>query len=310
MLHSLFLFCVVLGSALNTALFFVGCSKILRSSDSPPTPVFLLGITNLFAGLFILVIVAFWGTNQAFDWNTFQSDFYWLILFTAFLHLLAKFFHFKALSLIDVALVSPFSGLSPVYTVITGWLVLEEFPNKVAFLGIMIVVCSLMWLSLETLVKDHQPALISKGDSVKLGILFAFLSTIPPAFKVVYQKQAILVSNPMYFSLLVLLTTGFLTLLGYAIFSWHNFIRQICRGILMLKLAFVSIFLGINTYLFSLALTLDIAANVSAMARTNIVFQVIFAYFFASQREDIGKRFFIASSVLIGSLIIAFSKNF
>lgn len=310
MVQSLILFCVVLGSALNTALFFVGCSKILRDSDSAPTPAFLLGITHLFAGLFILVMAPLWATGQDAQWDSFPVDFYWLVLFTVFLHFLAKFFHLKALSLVDVALVSPFSGLSPIYTVITGWLILNEFPNKIALLGIMIVVCSLIWLTLGAFVKDCQFALASKASLVKLGIFYAFLSTIPPAFKVVYQKQAILISNPMYFSLLVLLVTGFLTLMGYIIFSWHNFIRQIRCNALMLKLAFISIFLGINTYLFSLALTLDIAANVSAMARTSIVFQVIFAYFFASQREDIGKRFLLAFSVLIGSLIIAFSSNF
>ena len=70
-----------------------------------------------------------------------------LILATAVLHLAARLFHFKALSLADVSLVSPFAALTPVLTILTGWVILAERPNVVELAGILIVVVSLLGLT-------------------------------------------------------------------------------------------------------------------------------------------------------------------
>ena len=311
--QSIALLSLVIGSSLASSLFFVLSARILREAagNTPPSTVGVVGLTHLSASLFLLPFLPTVGVSSVSDLGELASPAVWtLILVTVVLHLAARFFHFKALSLIDVSLVSPFAALTPVLTVATAWLILAERPSLVELMGIFIVVISLLGLTgaPDALRAHLGTRRLNRDTVVRAGLWFAFLSAIPPAFKIAVQKKAILLSSPFTYALLILLLTG----LGASAFCILRYRAQELRAQFPLRrlraFFLISSLLALNTLLFCAALTLGIAAGVSAMARISIVFQGILAYWIAGQKTDFRRRILWAVAIFVGTLVIAIAN--
>ena len=300
---------LVFGSSLASSLFFVLSARILREAagDAAPSTIGVVGVTHLSAALFLLPFLPTVGVVSVSDLGAMASPTVWgLILVTVVLHLAARFFHFKALSLIDVSLVSPFAALTPVLTVVTAWMILAERPTATELAGILIVVVSLLGLTgaKDALRGLHGARWRNQNNVVKAGLWFAFLSAVPPAFKIAVQKKAILLSSPFTYALLILLLTG----VGATVVCVSRYPAQELRAQFprqrLRAMFLISSLLALNTLLFCAALTLGIAAGVSAMARISIVFQGIFAYWIAGQTTDFRRRILWAVAIFIGTLVI------
>ena len=311
MSQSVVLISLVFGSSLASSLFFVLSARILRQAaeEHPPNATGMVAVTHLSAALFLLPFLPATGVGTMSEIRTIASPFVLaLILLTAVLHLAARLFHFKALSLTDVTLVSPFAALTPVLTILTGWVILAERPNVVEFIGIMVIVVSLLGLTkarqiLRTRSKSATPA----SRAARLGMWFAFLSTIPPAFKIAFQKKAILLSSPLSYALIMLLLTGAGALLICTIRFRGGDLRAQFPPRRLRVIFLISTLLAVNTLLFSAALTFGLAAGVSAMARISIVFQGILAYWIAGQKTDFRRRLLWGVVIFLGTVIIGFA---
>lgn len=309
MSNSLALILLVLGSSLASSLFFVFSARILRESedDHPPNAAGMVAVTHLSATLVLLPFLPAAGFGSLADLRTMATPFvFGLILLTAILHLAARLFHFKALSLADVSLVSPFAALTPVLTISTGWIILGERPNTAELAGILIIVVSLLGLTEAVKVFRTRSALTAGADhsKVRLGLWFAALSTVPPAFKIAVQKKAILLSSPFSYALLMLCLTG----IGASLMSGVRFSRADLRAQFPARrlrtLILISALLALNTLLFCGALTLGLAAGVSAMARISIVFQGVLAYWIAGQKTDFRRRLLWGIVIFVGTIVI------
>lgn len=311
---SIALLLLVIGSSLASSLFFVLSAKILREAagaDAPST-LGVVGVTHLSAALFLLPFLPAAGVGSMSDFGEMVSPTVWiLILATVILHLAARFFHFKALSLIDVTLVSPFAALTPVLTLLTAWLVLTERPNSIELVGILIVVVSLLGLTgaRETFRAHFGGGRPARDVVITAGLWFAFLSAVPPAFKIAVQKKAILLSSPFAYALLILLLTGLGATAACALRYRPHELRSQFPLPRLRSLVLISSLLALNTFLFCAALTLGIAAGVSAMARISIVFQGVLAYWLADQRADFKRRIAWAVAIFIGTLVIASASS-
>jgi drug/metabolite transporter (DMT)-like permease len=311
---SIALILLVFGSSLASSLFFVLSARILRKAagDNAPSTLGVVGITHLAAAVFLLPFLPAAGVVSVSDVAGMASaSVLALIALTAFLHLAARFFHFKALSLADVNLVSPFAALTPVLTLSTAWIILGERPNAQELAGILVVVVSL--LGLTGAVSSFRRHLGSRDVLVKtrtrLGILFALLSAIPPALKIAYQKKAILLSSPFAYALLILLLTGLVAVAACALRFRIKDLRSQFPAPRLRALILASSLLALNTFLFCAALTLGLAAGVSAMARISIVFQGILAYWIADQKTDFRRRILWGVVIFFGTIVIATART-
>jgi drug/metabolite transporter (DMT)-like permease len=307
--NSLALILLVLGSSLASSLFFVLSAKILRESEDehPPNATSMVAVTHLSATLFLLPFLPVAGFGTFAELRTMATPFvFGLILLTAILHLAARLFHFKALSLADVSLVSPFAALTPVLTIATGWMILGESPNAAELVGILIIVVSLLGLTEAAKAFRGRTKFTSDAvhSKVRLGLWFAALSTVPPAFKIAVQKKAILLSSPFTFALIMLFLTG----VGASLMCGFRFSRADLRAQFparRLRAVFlISALLALNTLLFCGALTLGLAAGVSAMARISIVFQGVLAYWIAGQKTDFRRRLLWGIVIFAGTIVI------
>ena len=307
---SMALILLVFGSSLASSLFFVLSARILRSAaeDNPPSTLGVVGVTHVAAALFLLPFLPATGVASLSDAAAMASaPVLALIVLTAVLHLAARFFHFKALGLADVSLVSPFAALTPVLTLSTAWIILDERPNAQELSGILIVVVSLLGLtgaaaSFRSHFESQAP---SATGRVRLGLLFALLSAIPRAFKIAFQKKAILMSSPFTYALLILLLTGVGAVIACMLRYRIQDLRVQFPPRRLRALIVISSLLALNTFLFCAALTLGIAAGISAMARISIVFQGVLAYWIAGQKTDFRRRILWAVAIFIGTFVIA-----
>ena len=308
MSNSVALISLVFGSSLASSLFFVLSARILRQTaeEDPPNATGMVAVTHLSAALILLPFLPAAGIGSLSEIRTMASPFVLaLILLTAVLHLAARLFHFKALSLADVSMVSPFAALTPVLTILTGWIILAERPNAVELVGILIIVVSLLGLTeTEQVFKTQPESATPAPKATKLGLWFALLSTIPPAFKIAFQKKAILLSSPLTFALIMLFLTGAGALFICAIRFRRSDLRAQFPPRRLRTLFLISGLLALNTLLFCAALTLGLAAGVSAMARISIVFQGILAYWLAGQKTDFRRRILWGVVIFIGTIII------
>jgi len=308
--NSLALLSLVFGSSLASSLFFVLSAKILRGAagENAPSTLGVVGITHVSASIFLLPFLPTAGVASWSDLGSMaSSSVLMLILLTAILHIAARFFHFKALSLADVSLVSPFAALTPVLTVSTAWIILGERLGPQESIGILIVVVSLLGLTgAAKLARDFlrpSPDVDRKG--VNIGLVFALLSTIPPAFKIAVQKKAILLSSPLIYAVIMLFMTGAGALLICVTRYRSQDLRAQFPPRRLRALVLISGLLALNTFLFCAALTLGMAAGVSAMARISIVFQGILAFWLAGQKTDFRRRILWGIAIFIGTLVIA-----
>ena len=307
---SVALLALVFGSSLASSLFFVLSARILREAagENAPSALGVVGITHVCAAVFLLPFLPAAGVASFSEIGTMvPSSVLFLIVLTAVLHLVARFFHFRALSLTDVSLVSPFAALTPVLTVSTAWIILGERLGPQELGGILIVVVSLLGLTGAANVLRSHVGIGSTlaSDSAKAGLWFAFLSTIPPAFKIAIQKKAILLSSPFTYALIMLFLTGVGALLFCAFRYRTQDLRAQFPAQRLRALALISGLLALNTFLFCAALTLGMAAGVSAMARISIVFQGIMAYWLADQKTDFRRRIMWSIAIFFGTLVIA-----
>lgn len=311
MSDSVALISLVIGSSLASSLFFVLSARILRQAaeEQPPNATGMVAVTHLSAALFLVPFLPVAGVASLSEMQTMASPFVLaLILLTAVLHLAARLFHFKALSLTDVSLVSPFAALTPVLTILTGWAILAERPNIAELVGILIIVFSLLGLTEAwRILKARSGPATPTSRAMKLGMWFAFLSTIPPALKIAVQKKAILLSSPLSYALIMLFLTGAGALLICTVRFRAVDLRAQFPARRLRKVFLISGLLALNTLLFCMALTLGLAAGVSAMARISIVFQGILAYWIAGQKTDFRRRIFWGVVIFLGTIIIGFA---
>jgi drug/metabolite transporter (DMT)-like permease len=312
--NSITLLSLVIGSSLASSLFFVLSARILRRAvgDNRPSTLGVVAITHIGAAIFLAPFLPLTGVRSLADITSLASTSVLVLIFvTAVLHLAARYFHFKALSLIDVSLVSPFAALTPVLTLSTAWAILGETPNALELIGIFIIVASLLGLTGATdAFRTHFAAgQRTQSKAVTAGLWFAFLSAVPPAFKIAVQKKAILLSSPYAYALIMLLLTGagalVVCLVRYPARDLRaQFPPQRFRAFFL-----ISGLLGLNTLLFCAALTLGLAAGVSAMARISIIFQGVLAYWIAGQKTDFRRRILWAIAIFLGTLIIGMATS-
>jgi drug/metabolite transporter (DMT)-like permease len=312
---SLALLCLVFGSSLASSTFFVLSARVLRGAagKDAPSAIGVVGVTHLGAALYLVPFLPAAGIVTLPELTAMASSpVLILILLTAVLHFTARLFHFKALSLTDVSLVSPFAALTPVLTLFTAWIIIGERPSVLEFTGILIVVISLLGLTGATRVFrayfSSRPE-INKEGSENLGLWFALLSTLPPAVKIAVQKKAILLSSPFAYALIMLFLTGACALLICVTTIPREGLLAQFPGHRLRSLFLISGLLALNTFLFCKALTMGMAAGVSAMARISIVFQGVLAYWLAGQTSNFRKRILWAVAIFAGTLVIGFSGS-
>lgn len=303
---------LILISSSSISLFLVLSSQIMKQKDEMSySSNFVLSVTHLSAALFLMIPWSYFYLNGKINFPNY--DFFFYASISTALTLIAKLLYFYAYSKIDVAYVTIFSSLIPVFSILSGWFFLGERLDIYEMIGLVLVTFSVYSLflvpststfTLKTFFEPFKTILSSKPT------LCAFLSVIPPAISTVFVKKSVLNMDALSFSLYFMLSLGLLSaIIELSSCSKISFKEQFLR--LPKKFLLISgLLMTISQFTYSLATQYTQIANIAALSRISSVFQIILTYFILKEKEHFKKRILISIIIILGFIINSLSKYF
>lgn len=265
---------------------------------------YVLGGSMLAASLYMLALwLVLW--QLGFVAVPTGGLFWTSLAITVIINIGFEIIRFKAYGLVDVAMIAPFAGLSPILTILTSWLIIGETPTIGGGLGIFLIAFSIYFLYIKDGLKWANIAAPFRAIWSNRGVRYGFLASIPPALSIVFDKKAVLASDPISFAMFALFFIG----LGAWLFDFWaqgriNFVRQF-TGERLGRFFRISLLLFMSNISFTYMFLFANVPNVSALRRSVIVFEIILAYFLLKQKANIRKRIIAGLGVVAGCVLIA-----
>jgi uncharacterized membrane protein len=228
------------------------------------------------------------------------------------INLVATVLFYRALATTDLSLCIPMLAFTPVFLILTSFLILGELPSPAGVLGILLVTAGAYLLNLEY--RDGKPCnLKSPFESLlthrglQTMLLVAFLYSI----SVNYDKQVVTESDPIFGSAIVLLLLGVAFLLlaigtGSGLYGSGSepveFSRPSSRQVLIFPV--FGFILAFEAITINLAYTMAIVPYVISLKRLSVFFSVLFGGLLLGERQLAGRMtgavVMIAGAVVIG----------
>jgi len=225
------------------------------------------------------------------------SAFYSSVLATGVLNVIAAVLYFKALKITDLSLAIPMISFTPVFLILTSFLLLKELPTMFGIVGIfLIVVGSYVLNTTKNITKLFEPIKsIMNNRGTLYMLIVAFLFSISSN----YDKLVVQNSDPIFSSATVFLFLG----ISFLIISWitaknelHNSKKYISKFLLIgLVLSLVAITINI-------AFTMQIVPYVISLKRLSILFSVIYGIFLFKENNILRRS--IGATIMAGGVIL------
>jgi len=119
------------------------------------------------------------------------------LLFALAGNLFAFYGYVRAIELTDVSLVSPLLSLSPLFMLLTSWLMLSEFPDRSGLLGIIAVTTGTYFLAKDPQKKGLEPFRALLADA---GVRWALVVSFVWSVTANIDKLAVRESTPIGYS--------------------------------------------------------------------------------------------------------------
>lgn len=264
---------------------------------------FVLGGSMLTTSLYMLVLwLVLWRVGfVVFPMN----PLFWSALaVTVIINIFFEILRFKAYGLADIAMVAPFAGIAPILTILTSWLIINETPTVGGAFGIILIAVSIYFLYIRDGLSWSSILAPFKAIWSNRGVRYGFLSSIPPAVSIIFDKKAVMAADPISFALFALFFIG----LGAWLFDFFvqgktNFAKQI-NGERLKRFLPISLLLFVSNISFTSMFLFDSVPNISALRRLVIVFEVILGFLILKQKTAIKKRLIASVGVVIGCILI------
>lgn len=195
------LYILILIGALSLAMWGVINAKQVRDGNNGGTgwsSTFVMGGSFLAASFYMLILwIALWQMHLV---QLPTNVLFWQALgITVLLNILFDVFRFKAYGLAPFAQVSAFGAISPVLTIITAWLIIGEKTTTGGIIGILLIAISIYFLNLKGNFGWNKIGEPFKEIWNNRGTRYAFFASIPPAVSIIFDKKAIVASDPYHF---------------------------------------------------------------------------------------------------------------
>lgn len=260
--------------------------KLKAADEQVVAWVRLLFATPFLLGLLMIITIppldlTFWGA----------------ILLLLPLELTALVLYIRAIKVSPLSLTIPFLSLTPVFIMLTGWLMLGERVDMTGAAGIGLIVIGAYLLHSHTLHEGWLAPLlaIQKEKGSRLMILVAFLYSITSNL----GKVAILHSSPPAFSIIYILI---LTVAFAPVVFWKSrpHLPQL-RTHLFPFLA-IGFFEAVMILFHTLAIIQTQVAYMIAVKRTSLLFSVVYGHLLF--REPHLRRRLLAGMLMVGGVAL------
>lgn len=269
--------------------------KVLLSKVSP---YFLAGFSFLIASCVLCIISSLAGFPEL------SSGFLPAVAATVAINIFATILSYRALSTSDLSLCLPMLAFTPVFLLLTSFLILGEVPSLAGILGIFLVATgSFLLASGEPPTSFLAPLVtLSRNSGVRMMLIVAFLYSI----SVNYDKVVVETSDPIFGSSVVygLLAASFLAITTAC---WvRGKVIPVPGGVSnrsVIILIAIGLVLAVEAISINLAYTLSIVPYVISVKRLSIFFAVLFGGFLLKEGSlrprALGSLVMVAGTVLI-----------
>jgi drug/metabolite transporter (DMT)-like permease len=228
---------------------------------------------------------------------------FWAWLAVLFpLELLAMTLYMKAIRDAPLYQTLPYLAFTPVFNIVTGWLVLGEQVSLTGGLGILMVVLGAYYLNLEQLNNKKRFAWMVPLQSImyQQGSRRMLMAAIIYSFTSVAGKAAMAYVEPMSFGALYFVLLGLLTLLLVAVLKPKELL--VLKTNIKWNLA-VGGLMAVMVVTHFLALSMVEAAYMIAVKRISLLFGILYgAYFF--QEKGLVRNLSAAMFMVVGVSMI------
>lgn len=207
----------------------------------------------------------------------------------------------RALRFSSMSRVVPLLSFTPVFLLLTGFLILGELPSLIGILGVIIVVFGSYLFHVESshqsLWQPFRLMFRDKGARYMTGTAAGFSLAIP------FFKNAILHSSAL-FTLGVTLSFSTLLLLGYHLIFRRRSLRDLLPGKPARK-----ILVGLGVTVFCVALSVNLAflnglvSYVISIKRLSILLNIVIGFLFFKE-QGLVRNLSAGGIMLLGALII------
>jgi len=251
------------------------------------------------AGVFLTSSIILFIFSAIKGMPSLNPAFLYAAIATSLLNVVAVIFYLKSLKITDVSLVVPLLSFTPVFLILTSFLILKEAPTKTGILGIVLIVLGSYILNFESLKFSKILAPFKKLFYTK-GLIYMLIVAFLFSISANYDKLVVVNSDPVFGSAIVCFLISVLLII-ISSFKKEDFFKE--YRINFPKFGLVAVASVLSMVAINTALTLQIVPYVISVKRTSILFGVIYG-FLLFKEKNIGQRFLGALIMFAGMVLI------
>lgn len=229
---------------------------------------------------------------------------FWIAAICALpLEIIAMILYTKALKVSPISLTTPFLALTPLFLIVTAYIILGEKVSMYGLSGIVLMAVGSYTLNFHRIGYDvlepFKTALREKG--IGMMIVVAFIFSITASF----GKLAIEHSSPVFFGSFYFIL---LTLLFTPIAYFRSRGGMTIKKQDLLPLASTGVTYAMMIIFHMIAMSMTNVAYMISVKRTSLLFSVLYGYLLFRE-EKITERAIGASIMFTGFVLLVFSKQ-
>lgn len=269
--------------------------KILRHSDE-----YIVGWSGIALSTPFLAILYF-------SYNTvpFNSDLFKTLIFVMPFEVIATILYYKALRSTDISLSVPFLALTPVFVILTGFLLLGERVKPAGVAGILLItigVYSLNWKEARYgLSHPIKAILLNKGSMymVLVALIYSLTSVL--------SKRAMLFSSPQAIPFIynISLTICMAPFVLYRLKKGRSTINKDYR--IAASFVILGLLFGLSSMFYFKSVALTGVAYAISIKRLSLLLSVGYGWLFFRER-DIYIRLFSTFCMFLGVVLVLISQ--
>ena len=244
-----------------------------------------------FIAALVQLIAAWW-----FGFPELEDGFFFALSITAVLNALAVPLMLRAYEIGEFSTVFSMLLLSPIFLLLTSFIILGEVPSIWGAVGVLLTVAGLTFASSE----KYSFSKFNRGTWI--AILVAFIFSISSNFDKLTMQR----SDPFFAGFALNISIAMLSLV-FLIFKKNGLKNLILRNKSdFWMLVPIGATLGVSSTFFLLAMSTGLVSYASAVKRLGLVFAILWGWLFFKEK-NISKKILGAAVAIVGVLLIIFS---
>ena len=261
--------------------------------DDNTDPYIIAWVRTGYATPFVAVIIPF------IDIPELDSVFFVITFLSVQLDIIAVLLYIRAIKVSPLSLALPFLSLTPIFLIVTSYVILGEKPDKFGFIGIILVIIGAYLLNVHTISQGFLAPFkaIAKEKGSVLMIIVAFIFSIGACL----GKIAVQHSSPEFFSVIYIFLLSLFLFIIISFKSKHFLSKSISRPI---PFIFIGLLIAIMIITHLKAINLIEVSYMVSVKRLSILFGVLYGVMFFKE-TNIKEKFLGATVMVSGIIMIA-----